>query len=104
MVVQKYGYTARITRMWEFLCDIIYSPHFEILDTTTVDPMFDSYLVDRFVEWNEGKDIDFSEIKDKIFEYGDFTVVEKQKLEDKIEYKLWGIFLAVSNPGRLLTT
>jgi len=102
-IVRKYGYTARITRFWEFLADAILIPKFEILDLTTIHPDFESYIVDRYIDWVNGKDIELKEIQEAILVAGDFTQNEKLLLKDKeIEDKLWGIFLAVSNPDRII--
>ena len=60
-------------------------------------------MVDRLIDWNTGKDIDFSLIKEAILLAGEFTEKEKLLLkQDDIEDRLWGIFLAVSNPERTI--
>lgn len=105
LIIDKYGYTARITRMWEMLQDALSIPKFELLDTRYVRPEFESYLVDRLIDWNSGKDVDFSQIKEAILIAGDFSGMEKLLLgQDDFEDRLWGIFLAVSNPGRTIKT
>lgn len=103
LIVEKYGYTARITRIWELLQDALAIPKFELLDHREVKPEFESYLVDRLIDWNTGKDVDFSLIKEAILLAGEFTGKEKLLLrQDDIEDRLWGIFLAVSNPERTI--
>ena len=103
LIVNKYGYTARITRIWEMLADAILIPHFELLDFNTISPEFESYLVERLIDWNSGKEVDFGQIKESILIAGDFTGSEKVLLrQDEIEDRLWGIFLAVSNPERTI--
>lgn len=103
LIVEKYGYTARITRIWELLQDALAIPEFELLDHREVKPEFESYLVDRLIDWNTGKDVDFSLIKEAILLAGEFTGKEKLLLrQDDIEDRLWGIFLAVSNPERTI--
>ena len=103
LIVEKYGYTARITRIWEMLADALAIKEFEFLDFKTVRPEFESYLVDRLIDWNSGKEIDFTLIKEAILVAGDFTGLEKILLgQDDIEDRLWGIFLAVSNPERTI--
>ena len=103
LIVEKYGYTARITRIWELLQDALAIQEFELLDHREVKPEFESYLVDRLIDWNTGKDVDFSLIKEAIFLAGEFTGKEKLLLrQDDIEDRLWGIFLAVSNPERTI--
>jgi len=103
LIVEKYGYTARITRIWELLQDALAIQEFELLDYREVKPEFESYLVDRIIDWNTGKDVDFSLIKEAILLAGEFTGKEKLLLrQDDIEDRLWGIFLAVSNPERTI--
>lgn len=104
LIVEKYGYTARITRIWELLQDALAIQEFELLDYREVKPEFESYLIDRLIDWNTGKDVDFSLIKEAILLAGEFTGKEKLLLrQDDIEDRLWGIFLAVSNPERTIT-
>lgn len=103
LIVEKYGYTARITRIWELLQDALAIQEFELLDHREVKPEFESYLVDRLIDWNTGKDVDFSLIKEAILLAGEFTGKEKLLLrQDDIEDRLWGIFLAISNPERTI--
>ena len=103
LIVEKYGYTARITRIWELLQDALAIQEFELLDHREVKPEFESYLVDRLIDWNTGKDVDFSLIKEAIFLAGEFTGKEKLLLrQDDIEDRLCEIFLAVSNPERTI--
>ena len=103
LIVEKYGYTSRITRIWELLQDALAIQEFELLDHREVEPEFESYLVDRLIDWNTGKDVDFSLIKEAILLAGEFTGKEKLLLrQDDIEDRLWGIFLAVSNPERTI--
>jgi hypothetical protein len=103
LIVEKYGYTARITRIWEMLRDSLSISEFEFLDFRNISPEFESYMVDRLIDWNTGKDVDFSQIKDAILTAGYFTGIEKLLLnQEDIEDRLWGIFLAVSNPGRTI--
>jgi hypothetical protein len=103
LIIEKYGYTARITRIWEMLRDSLSISEFEFLDFRNISPEFESYMVDRLIDWNTGKDVDFSQIKDAILTAGYFTGIEKLLLnQEDIEDRLWGIFLAVSNPGRTI--
>lgn len=103
LIVEKYGYTARITRIWELLQDALAIQEFELLDYREVKPEFESYLIDRLIDWNTGKDVDFSLIKEAILLAGEFTGKEILLLrQDDIEDRLWGIFLAISNPERTI--
>lgn len=96
----KYGYTARITNLWEMLRYILFLEEFELLTPELYDNYsFDSYLIDRQLDWMAGKDVDFGEIYESILTFGDFSADEKRMMVyEKIEEILWGIFLAICNP------
>ena len=86
-IVRRFGYTARIT----------------ILDLNSVHPDFESYIIDRFIDWSNGKDINLKDIQEAILVAGEFTKNEKLLIENpEMEDKLWGIFLALSNPDRII--
>lgn len=102
-IVKRFGYTARITRIWEFLTVALLIPKFEILDLNSISPDFESYIIDRYIDWSNGKDVNLKDIQDAILVAGDFTKNEKILIENpEMEDKLWGIFLAVSNPDRII--
>lgn len=104
VIVEKYGVTARITRIWEFLLDIMSLPEFDMLDVKDVNPLFESWLVDTLIDWNQGKEVDFSEIREAILKAGTFSAKEKYLLsQEEMDYMLWGIYTAISNPGEKLT-
>jgi hypothetical protein len=104
VIVDKYGVTARITRIWEFLLDIMSKTEFDMMDIKDVNPLFESWLVDTLIDWNSGKEIDFSEIRDSILKAGTFSAKEKYLLsQEEMNYMLWGIYTAITNPGEKLT-
>lgn len=104
MIVEKYGVTARITRIWEFILDLLSKPEFDMMEIKEVNPLFESWIVDTLIDWNNGKDIDFTEIRESILRAGLFSPKEKQLLsQDEMDYMLWGIYIAISNPGEKLT-
>ena len=96
----KYGYTARITNLWEMLRYILFLDEFELLTPELYDNYsFESYLIDRQLDWMAGKDVDFGEIYESMLNFGDFSADEKRMMVyEKIEEILWGIFLAICNP------
>ena len=96
----KYGYTARITNLWEMLRHILFLDEFELLTPELYDNYsFESYLIDRQLDWMAGKDVDFGEIYESMLNFGDFSADEKRMMVyEKIEEILWGIFLAICNP------
>lgn len=99
LIRSKYGYNARISGIWQMLPDSIGIEKLELLDTKYIqNGNFESYLIDRQIDWQDGKDVDFSEVFDAILITGDFTSEEKLLLQSgNIEERLWGIFLAITN-------
>ncbi len=97
----KYGYSARITLFWDLLKTATGDIEFELLDFKTIhNGEFMSWIIDRLIEWKEGKDVNFSEIYRAILVAGDFTELEKTKFEYcSIEERLWAIYLVVTSPG-----
>ena len=100
LIRNKYGYTARITNLWEMLRYILFLDEFELLTPELYDNYsFESYLIDRQLDWMAGKDVDFGEIYESMLNFGDFSADEKRMMVyEKIEEILWGIFLAICNP------
>lgn len=99
-LVDRFGYTIRITRFWEMLPLTFGLEKFELLDYNDYNfCFFENYLIDKSIEWRDGNDIDFSEIANKIFDIGNFTASEKILLKDgtpfNLEKRIWAIFLAV---------
>lgn len=99
IIKSKFGYTARITNIWELLQSSLGIEEFEILDTRFYNNVeFNSYLIDQQIEWLAGKDLDFGDIVEAILTVGEFTQEEKRLLKDsRTEEILWGIFLAICN-------
>ena len=104
MIVEKYGVTARITRIWEFILDLLSKSEFDMMEIKDVNPLFESWIVDTLIDWNKGKNVDFTEIRKSILKAGTFSSREKQMLDqDDIDYMLWGIYIAIATPGEKLT-
>jgi len=102
MIIDKYGITARITRIWEFILNILSLDEFSFLDMKTINPLFESWLIDNFIDWSNGKEIDFSEVRQSILNAGSFSSKEKLLIDqDEFDEMLWGIYLAI-NPGQKL--
>lgn len=95
----KFGPGLRITRMFELLRFVFNIKEFLLIDDQLVqNGNFDSWLLDRQIDWQAGKSVDFSEVYKAILTAGDFLAREKIQFEEgNIEEKLWAIFLAVSN-------
>ena len=96
----KYKYTIRISLIFNLLKDAFGIKEFDLLDPSICNNGFlESYLIDRQIDWMEGKDINFTEIYQVLLKEGDFSGSEKLLFETgKIEERLWAIFLAISSP------
>jgi len=104
VLTAKYGWTARITDIWPLLRDAFGLEEFEILDTNVIaNSPFQSYLIDKQIAWQEGKEVDFKEISDAVISTGEFSMREKRTFIDgNIEERLWAIMLAITDPGKKL--
>lgn len=100
LVRSTLGYTVRIINIWDILKLTLGIDEFEILMPEMYNnASFESYLVNKQIDWMEGRDVDFHEIYEAILTVGDFTSEEKRlMINRKLEEILWGIFLAICNP------
>lgn len=96
----KYGYTIRITDLWDMLITVYSLDEFALLDyKTNQNGKFFSYLLDQCILWRKGESVDFRDIYDAILVNGDFTREEKIMFEGSdILDILWAIFITVNNP------
>lgn len=74
---------------------------FEILNLKSSNVgEFESYLLDRLIDWKRGNPVDFGELEESILTFGDFT--EKEKLlfsTGNMQERLWAIFLCLIDPN-----
>ena len=100
-LLQHLGYSARISDLWKMLCIVFGIQEFEILDLRSRNVgEFESYMFDKLIDWKQGKEIDFQEIENSIFEFGDFTGREKMLLTSgNLQERLWAIFLCLVDPN-----
>lgn len=100
LVRSTLGYTARIINIWDILKLTLGIDEFEILMPEMYNnASFESYLVNKQIDWMEGRDVDFHEIYEAVLTVGDFTSEEKRlMINRRLEEILWGIFLAICNP------
>lgn len=96
----KYGYTLRISSFWKLLTDSLGISEFELIDFRDIpNGEFENFLIEFQLKWMRGEDVDFSDIKDKVLEIGDFTRTEKELIIDgDIEERIWAIYLSICNP------
>jgi len=97
----KYGYSIRVSNIWELLAVSLEIPEFEILEPKLYqNGQFESYLIDQYISWRQGNPIDFSKIASSILEVGDFTGSEKLLLsQEELENRLWAIYLCLIDPN-----
>lgn len=97
---KRFGYLARISDIWLLVATSFNIPKFELIDQTQYqNGEFESYLIDRFIEFRDGKDVNFKDISDAILVVGDFTGSEKLMFEHgKLDERLWAIYLVILDP------
>lgn len=95
----RYGYTLRVSRLLEIIKDVfLFGSDLLLVDINSCsNGLFDSFLMDRLIDWQQGREVDFSKIKDEIYKTYQFSSSEKLILETgSMEERLWGFFLALS--------
>ncbi len=100
ILADRFGYTARISDIWELLRYSFGIEEFELLNPRLYqNGMFESYLLDELIKWQKGEDVNFTDIYQAILTVGDFTGREKLMFDyGNIEERLWAIFLVICNP------
>lgn len=101
---EKYGYTGRMSEFVKYLTDIFGIKEFEFFDPYTWNKAeFLSYLVDRQIEYRDGKVLDMAQLHKDILVAYDFTRKEKRMfIEESLEKRLWGLFIYLNEPGKEL--
>jgi len=96
----RFGYSAKITDIWVLLSNSFNLQKFELIDTTQYqNGEFESYLIDRLIDFRDGKDVNFSDISEAILIVGDFTGDEKLMFEHgNIDERLWAIYSVILDP------
>lgn len=89
----------RVSNIWKLLATVLGLRSFEILDPrVNRNGQFEAFLMDKQIDFMNGKDVDFTEIYDAILIVGEFTSSERLLLESgDIEERLWAIFLALTD-------
>ena len=104
LLAYRFGYSARISDIWEMLRIVYGFDEFEILNPREYqNGNFESFLADKYYLWLKGEDINFQDIEDAIMDVGDFTGKEKLLLTSgDMQERLWAIFLCLSDPTKNL--
>lgn len=104
IIKSRYGYTLRISMILTIIKEIFLGKideDFDLIDIRSCNNgPIESYLIDKQIDWQNKKELDFSEIYSKILEYYSLSRMEKLILETgNIEEKLWAFYLALSKPS-----
>lgn len=93
-----YHYTLRVSMILQVIKLFLSSKEFMLLDErNSNNALFESYLIDKYIDWQHKKSVNFSEIYRKLLEVYSFSSTEKLLLEtSNIEEKLWAFFIALS--------
>lgn len=99
-VTMKFKNSARITNLLDMLKYTFGFKEWLLFDPKTFQSaQFTSYLVDRMIDFKEGRDVDFTEVYESILVAGDFVGREKYSFEmGDIEERLWALFMAIDDP------
>lgn len=99
-LLQFYKYTARIADIWQLIKDSYDIKEFDALDYGQIqNGSLTSWLIDRQIDWQEGRDVNFTEVYQALLTAGEFTSSEKKMFETSgIEERLWAIFLLITDP------
>ena len=99
---EKHGYLGRMSEFVQYLTEIFGINEFELFDSRTWNNAeFLSYLLDRQIDYKNGKILDMSQIHKDIIVAYDFTRKEKRMfVEESLEKRLWGLFIYLDNPGK----
>lgn len=99
-LINHYGNSARLNRILEMIkydLDIK-----EITPASTVE--FDSWILDRQLDWISGRPVDFREVYNAVLTLlGNYNIESEKGLlgVNEIEERIWAIFLASSNKNNI---
>lgn len=100
ILAPKYSYRARISDIFQLLKDAFGVSEFIILNYQQMNNApFESWLVNQYISWKKGGEVDFIEIYKAILTVGEFTISERELFESGlVEERLWAIFMLIDNP------
>lgn len=98
---KRFGSSARASDIFELWRIAFGLEELELLDNRMVqNGNYQAYLIDRLIDWNNGKKVDLHELYESVLEAGDFTASEKRIFESgEPENRMWAIILAITDPG-----
>lgn len=101
MIRDKWRYTARISYLLEMVQYSYGIDEWDVLDTKDMSMIsLENLLVNFYIDYNSGKDIDFKDLWERIKKTVSFSKKEVSLLEEgSIDERLWAIFTAILNPS-----
>ena len=106
MIADRYGFSARISDFWTYLKLALGIDDFKTLDFRDIEnDKFLSYLINNQIDWQNGKDIDLTEIKKAILTVSGDGLQSLEKImidSDTTEDIIWAIYLAICDPTKNL--
>ena len=95
----KYGSSARVSdffNLWRDSYGIEEYDYFNYKDPRVHE--FLSYVMDRAIEWNDGKKVDLHELYQSLLTFGDFTQKEKNLFEiGDPDKHMWAVILSITD-------
>jgi hypothetical protein len=95
----KYGSSARISdffNLWRDSYGITEYDYFNYKDPRVHE--FLSYIMDKAIDWNAGREVDLHELYTSLLTFGDFTQKEKYMFETgDPEEHMWAVILSITD-------
>lgn len=101
MVRDKWKYTARISELISMLKYCYSIEDFELVEIHNINHgEFESWMMDKLIEYKQGHEIDFGEVWEKIKSTYPLTKSELTHIETgAVDERLWAIFTILTNPN-----
>ena len=95
----KYGSSARVSdffNLWRDSYGIEEYDYFNYKDPRVHE--FLSYVMDRAIDWNNGKKVDLHELYESLLVFGDFTQKERNLFEiGDPDKHMWAVILSITD-------
>jgi hypothetical protein len=91
----------KITDFWRALSLVFGLKEFEILNLNSPHIFeFESYIMDLLIDWRNGEPIEFDNLENAIYSFGEFTEMEKLLFQlGNLQHRLWAIYLYLIDPN-----
>ena len=97
----RWGYSARISYLLEMIKYCYSIPEWDLLDPREINnSILDSKMIDFYIDFVDGKDVNFLDVWKEIKKECQFTRREIDLIESgNIDERLWAIFNVLLNPN-----